>query len=125
VRVKTNTRWRHTFGRAAEEHAARFLERQGCEVLERRFGRRGGEIDLVVLDSGVIVFVEVKARRSESHGGAIEAVTWRKRKRIVATARCFLAERQWRGRRCRFDVVGVSVKRGRATVTWVCDAFRP
>ena len=94
-------------------------------MIERRFGRRGGEIDVVVDDGGVIAFVEVKARRSETHGGAIEAVTWRKRRRIVATARCFLAERKWRGRRCRFDVVGVSVRQGRATITWVRDAFRP
>ena len=119
-----NPRARHAIGRAAEDLAASYLERQGCHVLERRFACRGGEIDLIVEDGGFVVFVEVKARRGCRYGGPLSAVTARKRRRIVATARVFLGGRRWRSRRCRFDVVGVRLLGGNAEVEWIRDAFR-
>ncbi|MGD8329508.1 MAG: YraN family protein [Acidobacteriota bacterium] len=124
-RSQRNPRARHAIGRAAEGLAARYLQRQGCTIVARRFGKRGGEIDLVVDDGGVVAFVEVKARRGERYGAPVSAVTARKRRRIVATARAFLAARRWRSRRCRFDIVGVRLGQGRAQVAWYRDAFRP
>ena len=119
-----NPRARHAVGRAAEDLAAGYLQRQGCQVLERRFGCRVGEIDLIVEDEGVVVFVEVKARRGSRYGGVLCAVTARKRRRIITTARVFLGGRRWRARRCRFDVVGVRLQGGNAEVEWIRDAFR-
>jgi len=119
-----NPRARHKLGRAAEDLAAAYLQQQGCRVVERRYGRRGGEIDLIVDDGGVLAFVEVKARRSERYGAPISAVTDRKRRRIVRTARLFLAAHPRRSRRCRFDVVSVRLIGGRAELSWVRDAFR-
>ncbi len=119
-----NPRARHAVGRAAEDLAAGYLQRHGCYVLDRRFTCRTGEIDLIVEDDGVLVFVEVKARHGCRYGGALCAVTTRKRRRIVATARAFLGQRRWRGRRCRFDVVGVRLHGGTAEVEWIRDAFR-
>jgi putative endonuclease len=123
--LSANPRRRHALGRAAEEYASRHLREHGCAILARRYGRRGGEIDLVVEDEGVVVFVEVKARGTGAFGDPAEAVTPRKRRRIVATARRFLAEQAWRGRACRFDVVAVHSQRGKATLVWLRDAFRP
>ncbi len=122
---EANPRSRHALGRAAEDYAARYLESRGCTVQARRYGRRGGEIDLVVDDAGVVVFVEVKARHTALFGDPIEAVTRRKQRRIVATARRYLQEHGRRGRPCRFDVVSVRVRRGKATIVWLRDAFRP
>jgi putative endonuclease len=119
-----NPRARHTTGRAAEDFAAAWLERQGCFVVARRYGKRGGEIDLVIDDAGVVAFVEVKARRSDRFGVPIATVTARKRARIIATARTFLGERRWRSRPCRFDVVGVRLEGGKARIEWFRDAFR-
>lgn len=93
-------------------------------MVAQRFGRRGGEIDLIVDDGGVLAFVEVKARRSDRYGSPICAVTARKQRRIIGTARRFLGEQGWRSRRCRFDVVGVRLSRGKAHIRWVRDAFR-
>jgi putative endonuclease len=124
TRKYENPRARHATGRAAEDLAAGYLERQGCHVLERRFACREGEIDLIVEDRGVVAFVEVKARYGYRFGGPLCSVTARKRRRIVATARAFLGRRRWRGRRCRFDVVGVRLRAGNARVEWVRDAFR-
>jgi len=119
-----NPRARHATGRAAEEFAAGYLQQQGCRVLARRFARREGEIDLVLEDGGVIVFVEVKARRGSRYGDPAAAVTARKRRRIIRTARVFLRQRRWGGRRCRFDVVSVRLRGGGASLQWIRDAFR-
>ena len=50
--------------RAAEDAAARFLERQGYKIAQRNFTTRLGEIDIVALDDGMVVFVEVKTAQS-------------------------------------------------------------
>jgi len=64
-----------------------------------------GELDLVAEDGGVLVFVEVKARRTGEFGGAIEAVHHHKRKKLIQLASLFLARHHLGGRPCRFDIV--------------------
>src|SRR4051794_11570265 len=56
---------RHIAGRQGEEHAAKHFLALGCQILARNHRTRFGEIDLVVLDGQVLVFVEVKTRRSD------------------------------------------------------------
>jgi putative endonuclease len=55
---------RHALGVLGEELAARHLERLGYAIVTRRHRTRFGEIDLIARDAGVLVFVEVKARRA-------------------------------------------------------------
>lgn len=93
-----------TRGAEAEEHAARFLARQGLEVIARNYRTRFGEIDLIARDGAILVFVEVRMRSSEGFGGAAGSIDSRKKARIVAAARQFLA-RLTREPPCRFDVV--------------------
>lgn len=71
-------------GAAAEEQVARFLERRGCAVVERRWRGAGGELDLVVRDGASTVFVEVKA--GPDHATAALRVGPRERARILAAA---------------------------------------
>ncbi len=67
-------------------------------------------MDLVVKKGGVLVFVEVKARRSFRKGSPEEAVDERKRRRILKAAELFLAKNRLQGiRSVRFDVVAVSL----------------
>lgn len=87
--------------------ACRLLEKQGCRILARNFSCRGGEIDVIAQDGEVVVFVEVKQRRSASHGAACEAVTREKRRRIIHAARLFAAQRGLSERPIRFDVVSI------------------
>jgi putative endonuclease len=95
------------------------------DILERRYRARCGEIDLVALDDGVVVFVEVKTRKSGRHGGPAAAVTRRKRERIARVAAAYLQSRRCAERPCRFDVVEV-VKQGSGglLVHHIADAFR-
>jgi len=107
-------------GAAAEELAAAFLEREGLKILERNYRCKFGEIDLIAQSGTTTVFVEVRARTSERFGGAAESITAAKRRRIVAAARHYLANRRV-ARACRFDVV---LLRGSGpAIEWIPDAF--
>lgn len=121
--MKGRTGWNASFGAAAENHAARVLERAGLTILARRYRVRGGEVDLIARHGPTLVFVEVKARRRHLHGTPAEAVDWRKQRRLAAAARRYLAEHPHRGP-CRFDVVAVVSERGRLRLHWLRDAFR-
>lgn len=91
-------------GGAAEDTAARFLERHGLAIVERNYRTRLGEIDLIAREGDTLVFVEVRLRRSERFGGALGSITWRKRRRIAAAARHYLMRLRHEPP-CRFDVV--------------------
>jgi len=103
-----------------EDLAAAFLERQGLKILERNYRCRFGEIDLVAAGDAVLVFVEVRARKSEAFGGAAGSITATKRRRIVAAARHFLATHKV-DRACRFDVVLLHGDERR--IEWLTNAF--
>lgn len=107
-------------GEGAEHLAAAFLERQGLTILERNYRCRFGEIDLVARCGALLVFVEVRARRSAAYGGAAGSITAVKRRRLVAAARHYLATRRV-DRACRFDVVLVQGTEQR--LEWLTDAF--
>jgi putative endonuclease len=64
-----------------------------------------GELDLVAEDGRVLVFIEVKARRTGEFGGAIHAVHRQKQQKLIRLASQFLAQRHWTERSCRFDVI--------------------
>jgi len=91
-------------GGKAEEAAARLLSDHGLAIVARNYRTRLGEIDLIARDGETLVFVEVRLRSSERFGGAAQSIDSRKRARIAAAARQFLA-RLPREPACRFDVV--------------------
>ena len=70
---------RRAVGTHYEEEAARYLEQQGYQILERNFFSRYGEIDLIAKDEDTLVFVEVKYRSGASFGDPAEAVTAKSR----------------------------------------------
>ncbi len=105
-----------------EGRAALLLEGAGLSVLDRNWRAPGGELDLVALEGEDVVFVEVKTRRSRSHGLPAEAVGTRKRSRILAAARAWLASHPAAGSRgVRFDVVAIEGDPGE--VRWIRGAF--
>lgn len=106
---------RQTLGRAAEDVAARFLERHGLRVVERNVRVGRGEIDLVCRDGAVWVFVEVKSRQARWGDGPGEAVSFEKQRRLARLAAGYVKWRRLREPRCRFDVVAVTVDGPRLT----------
>ncbi len=95
-------------GDAAEDAALHYLQQSGLRLLERNYrtpGRGGGEIDLIMKAAdGTTVFVEVRQRKSASHGGAGASIGATKQRRIVFAARHYLM-RLRQPPPCRFDVV--------------------
>jgi putative endonuclease len=109
-------------GDAAEDRALRYLQDQGLQLVQRNYrtpGRGGGEIDLIVRDTdNTLVFVEVRHRDSDSHGGALASITPAKLRRIVFAARYFVM-RLAKEPACRFDVVALEG----ANLHWYKAAF--
>ena len=94
-------------GTAGEDLACRHLEAAGFRILVRNFRCRSGEIDIVASERATTVFVEVKDRGSRSHGEGFEAVTFRKRQRIVRAARLYAASKGLSESPLRFDVISI------------------
>ena len=99
---------RRKIGTAYEERAAEHLRDLGYRILERNFRCRLGEIDLIAEEAGVLVFVEVKYRKSSQFGNPAEAVTPAKQKTICRVADFYRMSRGIsESRSCRFDVAAI------------------
>lgn len=115
-------------GDAAEDAALVHLGAAGLRLVTRNFrtpGRGGGEIDLIMREpDGTLVFVEVRARSGQRHGGAAASVTATKQRRLVFAARHYLL-RLDRLPPCRFDVLLLSpdVAGGAPHIEWLRGAF--
>ncbi len=97
-------------GRRGEDAAAAFLERHGYRILARNYRTPDGEADLICLEAGFLVIVEVKRRDRRTFGSALAAVDCRKQtklRRIAADVGQIVAP----GRRIRFDVVAIDGNR--------------
>jgi putative endonuclease len=98
---------RRALGAAGEARAAAWYEARGYRVLARNWRCRDGELDLVVARGRAVVFVEVKARRSDRFGTPAEAVTPAKQVRLRALALRWLEATGARPSSLRFDVVAI------------------
>ena len=94
-------------GRRGEHFVAAHLRQQGWRIHAAGYRTRWSELDLVAQEGDVIVFVEVKTRRSEDHGRPDEAVTRDKQRRLTQAGASYLKQRGWLERRSRFDVISV------------------
>jgi putative endonuclease len=112
-------------GDAAEARALAHLQAQGLEPVARNYrvargpAARAGEVDLILRDrDGTLVFVEVRARASATHGGAAASVTVSKQRRIIYAAQHYL-RRLAVPPPCRFDVVAIDGE----SIEWLRGAF--
>lgn len=62
-------------GSEAENLAAHYLQQQHLFLIARNYRCRYGEIDLIMRDQSMLVFIEVKMRTHHSFGGAIQSIT--------------------------------------------------
>jgi putative endonuclease len=111
-------------GRRAEDLVARDLEARGSQVLLRNFRRRTGELDLVALEGGVLVIVEVRMRSRRDFGGAAGSVDRFKQAKIIRTARQLLqSNKAFAMLPVRFDVAVVSPGEHEWRIEWIRHAF--
>lgn len=96
-------------GNRGEEAAARFLQNQDFEILERNWTCKAGEADIVALDDTHLHFVEVKTRMSDGRGFPEEAVDKKKRQRYERIAECYLRTYDGPEIGITFDVIAINV----------------
>ena len=100
--------WRERAARCGEAIAEQFCLLRGYTVVDRNAREGRGELDLVAIDRGTVVFVEVKFRAAGDRGGPLDAVTAKKRADPTRAAARWLAERRAGDRPVRFDVIGIT-----------------
>lgn len=116
---------RRARGDAVETAALAFLETQGLQLLARNASARGGELDLVMQDGAMLVFVEVRYRGSDAFGGGAASVDAGKRRRLVRAAQAWLLRHpRHADAPCRFDVIAASGDPAAPALDWLRDAFR-
>jgi putative endonuclease len=99
--------WRLALGRAGEDRAAAWYRSHGYTVIERNWRCVAGEIDLVCARGRTLIFAEVKARTTATHGHPFEAVTPAKQRRLHRLASVYLRTQTTRWAELRFDVVAL------------------
>ncbi len=114
---------KQTLGKEGERIAERYLRKKGYRLVERNYRSPAGELDLIVLDRRVIVFVEVKTRTQERFGAPLESVHPLKQRKMIQAALFFLSQHRLHDRDARFDVVGISFEDGEPAIEHIENAF--
>lgn len=96
-------------GQRGERLACRLLRERGMEIITRNYAGPHGEVDIVARDGLTLCMVEVKTRRRSSRSRPADAVTARKKKRLIHTARRYLRQLGRPPIPYRFDVVEIIV----------------
>lgn len=110
-------------GKEGERIAEAYLKKKGYKIVERNYRCVLGELDLIVLDRRVLVFVEVKTRTGNGFGTPFEAVELRKQQKMIQAAQYFIAQKGLQQRDSRFDVVGISWPGREPMVEHIENAF--
>ncbi len=111
-----------SLGKQGEQAAAAYLERQGYTLLEANWRAPQGEFDLIMRNGQILVFVEVKTRRSGLEA-AFESISPRKKRILEQLVYHYLTEQQldsdWR-----IDVIAVTLApKNQPVIEHVQDAF--
>jgi putative endonuclease len=106
-------------GAQAETLACDYLQANGLRLLTKNYRLRSGEIDLIMQDGSIIVFVEVRYRKNKRYGGALASINTQKQKRIIQTASHYL---QYHAplAQARFDVIAIHHQN---ELQWLSNAF--
>ena len=107
-------------GQHAEQKAFEHLLKAGLRPVTRNFRCKFGELDLLMLDGQTLVVVEVRFRKSDRYGSAVESVTPAKQSRIITATEFYLSSHP-NFCQVRFDVVALS---GDGRMDWIKNAFQ-
>jgi putative endonuclease len=111
-------------GAIYEEAAKQLTEKAGFKTIAQNYHCRGGEIDIICSHKNTLCFVEVKYRKSSSHGNALEQVTRTKQQRILLAAKTYLNENsQYQNHAIRFDVIAITSLQNELQFDWIENAF--
>ena len=115
-------------GKDAEDACCDYLKSFGFKLVEKNFNCRLGEIDIIMTDKNILVFVEVRFRKNNNFGGGLESITVAKQKKLRKTAELYLQQNN-QYKNSRFDVVSMSTKtqtkpdKQAYSFDWIQNAF--
>lgn len=115
---------RRSIGTDYEQRACDYLEKNGFEIIERNFNCKLGEVDIIGYDrnedGNYLTFVEVKYRKNADTGTAVEAVNFRKQRKISMVADYFRMIRNISPiQAVRFDIIAIDGM----NISWYKNAF--
>lgn len=112
-------------GKLGEAIACRFLETKGYRILHRGWRHGRLEVDVILKDGPILVFVEVKTRSRASHGLPYEAVDWKKQRKLDEAANFYIFQNKHEGD-VRFDIVSILMEGDQESdIVHIKDAFWP
>jgi len=115
-------------GEQAEAACYRYLKSQGLKLITKNFSCRFGEIDIIMLEKKILVFIEVRYRKSAHFGSSAESVTNSKQRKIIHTAEHYLCNKVKTAiPACRFDVVAIypsTSTQNSLQFDWIKHAFQ-
>jgi len=109
-------------GRLAEELAQQLLESNKLKLITKNYHCRYGEVDLIMRDGDTLVFVEVRYRKSERFGGALESIDRKKQDKLRITAQHYLQKHKSK-LNARFDAITLSSLTDSNKINWIKSAF--
>ncbi|WP_296863889.1 YraN family protein [Thermosyntropha sp.] len=110
-------------GKLGENLAVEYLKKHGYKILGCNYYTRYGEIDIICAKKDVLIFVEVKTRRSLKYGEPEEAVTWRKINHIRRAAGIYLSQTDVFYKEIRFDVISILINEEGVSLSHIKEAF--
>lgn len=100
-------------GRLGEDLAAEWLLAQGFELLHRNWKYSYFELDVIAARNGVLHFIEVKTRTTDTYGYPEEGVTARKMEKLMIAGEEFLEQYpQWK--RIQYDILSIRLHKYKA-----------
>lgn len=112
-------------GKLGEEIACRYLERKGYQIVHKGWRYKHLEVDVIIKDGAVLVFVEVKTRSKDTHGMPYEAVDWKKQRKLDRAANIYISKTKHEGD-IRFDIISIlATDIENPEIVHIKDAFWP
>jgi putative endonuclease len=112
----------NTLGKQGEAAALAFLEQAGYRILATNYKTVFGEVDIIAMEHGTTIFVEVKARSGSAYGHPFEAVTPKKQEKIRKVALFYMKQKK-KEIPVRFDVLSINIEDGKNRIEHIIDAF--
>ena len=115
-------------GTDAENACCAYLKLKGLKLIKKNFRCALGEIDIIMSDKKILVFIEVRFRKNNNYGDGLESITPAKINKLRKTAELYLQQNP-QYKNARFDVVAMSKNTNKTTskqdytYNWVSNAF--
>ncbi len=112
-------------GKLGEEIACQYLEKKGYKIVHKGWRYKHLEVDIIIKDGAVLVFVEVKTRSNDSYGMPYEAVDWKKQRKLDRAANIYISRTKHEGD-IRFDIISILTNEIKnPEIVHIKDAFWP